>query len=160
MHLADSVEQWGRASLYGRDPKLHHYLRGLVLAAEGRYEEAAAQYRATIFSPSLGFTRANYELARCLKTLGRPNEAVAVLQPALRGVLDASNLYITRTEIHELLAQAFDSAGSRDSAAVHYRAVSNAWVRADPVFQARRVAADNWLARHAVQAQARRIRVN
>ena len=144
--LADSVEAWGRGSLYGRDRKAYHYLRGLVLAAEGRHEEAVRAYRAAIFSPSLGFTRVNYELGRCLLYLGRPLDAVAAVQPALRGEVDASNLYITRTELHELLAQAFSAAGARDSAAVHYRAVVKAWSRADPAFQARRNAARGWLA--------------
>jgi hypothetical protein len=57
-------------------------------------------------------------------------------------------LYITRTELHELLAQAFDRAKMPDSAAVHYRAVLKAWRRADPSYQPRRDAAQSWLARH------------
>jgi tetratricopeptide (TPR) repeat protein len=143
--LADSVETWGRGSLYGRDRKAHHYLRGLVLAAEGRHEDAVRAYRAAIHSPTLGFTRVNYELGRSLMHLGRPLEAVAAVQPALRGEIDAANLYITRTELHELLAQAFVAAGVRDSAAVHYRAVTKAWARADPAFHTRRAAAQRWL---------------
>ncbi|HSQ29771.1 MAG TPA: hypothetical protein VLN49_07975 [Gemmatimonadaceae bacterium] len=51
---------------------------------------------------------------------GDDARAIAVLQPALRGPLDASNLYVTCTELHELLAQAWDAAGARDSAAAHY----------------------------------------
>jgi tetratricopeptide (TPR) repeat protein len=146
--LADSVEAWGRRSAYGRDRKSHHYLRGLVHASAGRHEDAVREFREAIHSPSLGFTRVNYELGRCLLRLGRAREAVAALQPALRGEVDASNLYITRTELHELLAQAFDRAGQPDSAAVHYRAVVKAWQRADPQFQARRAQASAWLARH------------
>jgi DNA-binding SARP family transcriptional activator/TolB-like protein len=146
--LADRVEAWGRGSAYGRDRKAHHYLRGLVLAAAGRHDTAVREFQAAIHSPTLGFTRVNYELARSLLRLDRPREAVAALQPALRGELDASNLYITRTELHELLAQAFDRTGARDSAAVHYRAVVNAWARADTEFQPRRAAAKLWLARY------------
>ena len=146
--LADTVERWGRASLYGRDRKAHHYLRGLLLSAEGRHEEAVLAYRAAMHSPSLGFTRVNYELARTLMRLGRPAQAVAALQPALRGEIDASNLYLTRTELHELLARAFDAAAVPDSAAHHYRAVVKAWSRADPAFHARRDAAQRWLARY------------
>ena len=69
--------------------------------------------------------------------LGRPAEAVAVLQPARRGEVDASNLYITRTELHEALAQAFDALGRSDSATVHYRAVVKAWEKADAPFRDR-----------------------
>jgi DNA-binding SARP family transcriptional activator len=146
--LADTVETLGRASLYGRDAKLHLYLRGLISAAAGRHEEAVAAFRGAIHSPTLGFTRVNYELARSLLQLRRPLEAAAVLQPALRGEIDASNLYITRTVLHELLAQAFVAAGQPDSAAKHYRAVTRAWRRADQMFHERRERARAWLQRY------------
>lgn len=145
--LADSVERWGRASGYGRDPRAHHYLRGLLHAAAGRHEQAVVEFRAAIHSPSLGFTRINYELAKSLLRLDRPRDAVAALQPALRGAVDASNMYISRTELHELLAESFERAGERDSAAVHYEAVVRAWRRADPKYHARREQAAAWLAR-------------
>ncbi len=146
--LADSVEFWGRGSLYGRDRKTHHYLRGMLHAAAGRHEDAARDFRAAIHSPTMGFTRVNYELARCLIQLGRPREAIAALQPALRGDIEAGALYVTHTELHELLAQAFDRAQMTDSAAVHYRAVIKAWGRADREFWARRDSARSWLDRH------------
>jgi hypothetical protein len=73
---------------------------------------------------------------------------VAVVAPALRGEIDASNLYVTRTELHELLAQAYDGVGESDSAAVHYRAVVRAWANADEMFHGRRDAAREWLARY------------
>jgi hypothetical protein len=147
--LADSVEKWGNGSAYGRDRKAHHYLRGLGLAAAGRDEDAVREFRAAMHSPNLGFTRVNYELARSLLRLKRPREAVDVLQSALRGEVDASNLYVTRTDLHELLAQSFDAAGMLDSAAVHYRAVVRAWRKADPPFYARRTRASEWLNRYA-----------
>ena len=78
----------------------------------------------------------------------RAREAAAVVAPALRGEVDASNLYVTRTELHELLAQAYDRAGIRDSAAVHYRAVVRAWANADEAFHVRRDVAQTWLARY------------
>lgn len=146
--LADSVELWGRASLYGRDRKTHHYLRGMVHQAAGRHADAVREFQSAIHSPTMGFTRVNYELAKCLIRLNRPKEAIAALQPALRGDLDAGALYITRTELHEALAQAFDRAQMSDSAAVHYRAVTKAWARADREFWPRRDTARNWLARH------------
>ena len=146
--LVDSVEESGKRSAYGRDQKSHHYLRGLLFAAQHRDEDAVREFRAAIHSPNLGFTRVNYELAHALLRLGRPNEAAGPLQASLRGEIDASNLYITRTDLHELLAQAFDAAGQRDSAAAHYRAVVNAWRRADPAYHGRRARAAEWLARY------------
>ena len=91
-----------------------------------------------MFSLTYGYTRTNLELARALLALGRPRDAVAVLQPAFRGPLDASNLYVTHTELHEMLARAFDAAGERDSAMTHYRWVVAAWRNADPEFRPRR----------------------
>jgi len=146
--MADSVEAWGRGSLFGRDQRLHHYLRGKLHALSGRHEDAVREYEAAMFAPSVGFTRVNYEMARSLVMLNRPREAVAVLQAALRGVMDASNLYVSRTELHEFLAESFDRAGMIDSAAVHYRAVVRAWRRADPMFHPRRDQAAAWLVRH------------
>jgi DNA-binding SARP family transcriptional activator/TolB-like protein len=146
--MADSVERIGRRSLFGRSPLLHHFIRGLLLADQGRHAEAVEAFRRAVISWSDGFTRINFELARSLMVLGKPQEAIAALQPALRGALDASNLYLTRTEIHELLAQAFVAAGQRDSAAAHYRAVVEAWEKADAQFQPRLQAARSWLAAH------------
>ncbi|HUQ80649.1 MAG TPA: BTAD domain-containing putative transcriptional regulator [Gemmatimonadaceae bacterium] len=148
LRWADTVEYWGKRSLYGRDTRLHHYLRGMVHVAGGRDDQAIDELRQAIFSATLGFTRVNFELGRALMRRGRASEAVAVVAPALRGEIDSSNLYVTRTELHELLAQAFDRAGMPDSAAKHYRAVASAWANADPEFHARRDAARAWLARH------------
>ena len=87
-----------------------------MFVARRRDEEAVREFQAAIHSPNIGFTRVNYELARALLRLGRPADAVDTLQSSLRGEIDASNLYITRTDLHELLAEAFDRAGQRDSA--------------------------------------------
>jgi tetratricopeptide (TPR) repeat protein len=141
--LIDTLERVGRWSSYARDRRMHHYARGLVWDARGRPAEAVAEYRQAPTSLLFGYTRINYRLAQDLIALGRPAEAIATLQPALRGGLEASNLYITHTELHELLAQAFEAAGRRDSAAAHYRWVAIAWRDADPSFRARgRLAAD------------------
>jgi len=133
----------GAQSGFGRDHRLHHYVRGRLLSARGRRGEAIEVLGAAISSRNLGYTRTNYELARVLLATGRPREAITILQPALRGPFEASNMYVTRTEIHELLAQAWDSLGSGwpqlDSARVHYAAVVQAWRRPDRVF-ARRAA--------------------
>jgi len=143
--LADTAAYWGARSLYGRDQRSHHFLRGLLLAAQGQDAGAVDEYREAIFSPSLGYTRVNLELGRALIRLGRGAEAVPVLQAALRGEVDASNLYVTRTELHEVLGDAFRQAGQVDSAAVHLRAVVRALAGADRTFSARRIAAERWL---------------
>ena len=92
------------------------------------------------------FTRTNFELGRIYLRMKRPRDAVAILQPALRGAIDASNLYVTRTELHELLAQAWDAAGNLDSAAVHYAWIAKAWSAADPALAPRLNAARTRLA--------------
>jgi tetratricopeptide (TPR) repeat protein len=153
--LADSIESAARASAYGRDRRLHHYVRGLLLRARGEPESAVVEFRRAIFSLTEGYTRDNYELARTLLSLHRPKEAIAVLQPALRGSMQASNSYITYSEIHELLAQAFDAAGRSDSAATHYAYVVRAWPAADPDFRARFLAARERLAALRPHAAAR-----
>jgi DNA-binding SARP family transcriptional activator len=139
--LIDSVQSLGLRSGIGRDRRLHHYVRGLMLVARGNDVGAAVELRRSILSQNFGYTRANYELARALMRLGRPAEAVAVLRPALRGGVEASNLYVTRTELHELLAQAWEATGARDSAAAHYRIVAGAWARADPALRERQTLA-------------------
>jgi hypothetical protein len=45
------------------------------------------------------YTRTNVEMAKSLLELGRYGDAIAILEPALRGSLEASNLYVTHTEI-------------------------------------------------------------
>lgn len=153
--LADSIESAARASAYGRDRRLHHYVRGLLLRARGDRESAVVEFRRGIFSLTEGYTRDNYELAQTLLSLHRPSEAIAVLQAALRGSMQASNSYITYSEIHELLAQAFDAAGRSDSAATHYAYVVRAWPAADPEFRARFLSARERLAALRPRAAAR-----
>jgi tetratricopeptide (TPR) repeat protein len=139
--LADSAEAIGQGSNWGRDPRLHHFLRGLLLQREGRHAQAVEAFRRAVLSTTDGYTRINLELARSLMALGRQNEAIAILRPALRGGVDGSNSYVTHTELHEALAQAFELANQPDSAAAHYRAVERAWRHADPPFAERYAAA-------------------
>jgi Flp pilus assembly protein TadD len=109
----------------------------MLLVARGRDAEAVEELREAIHSPTNGFTRINYELGRALLRLDRPAEAVPVVRAALGGGIDGSNLYVTRTELHELLAQAFERLGQADSARVHYGAVVRNWSRADLAYQPR-----------------------
>jgi DNA-binding SARP family transcriptional activator/tetratricopeptide (TPR) repeat protein len=104
--LADQVERWGRMSSYGRDSRLHHHVRGLLLRARGDLHGAERELRAAIYSTTAGFTRTNMELASVLVDLGRPAEALPLLEAALRAPLDGPALYVTRTELHEMVARA------------------------------------------------------
>jgi len=135
--LADSIRVLGSGSGFGRDQRLFHHARGLLLAARHDDAGAIAEFQRAVYSLSGGYTRTNYALARLLLRNSRPREAVAVLQPALRGSIDGSNIYLNRTELHELLAQAWDAAGTKDSAAAHYAVVARAWSAGDPPFRAR-----------------------
>ena len=136
---ADSLQAAGQGSAFARDRRLHHHIRALLLARRGLIDDAIVEYESALYSLTVGYTRTNYELARLYLQKHRPREAVRVLQPALRGGLDGSNLYVSRTEIHELLAQALEESGAVDSAAAHYAVVARAWSAADPSLS-RRVA--------------------
>jgi hypothetical protein len=147
--LVDSIRAVGSRSVYDRDTKLHHFIRGLLFAKRGEREAAVREYRLAISSLTGGYTRINLELARTLIALNRPLEAVPVIRAPLHGGLDGPNLYLTRTETHEVLARAFEAAGRRDSALVHFRIVANAWKHADPLLKpryeyARSRVAGNW----------------
>jgi DNA-binding SARP family transcriptional activator len=138
---ADTIAAVGVQSASGRDQRLASYIRGLLLLARNDLPNATVAIRSSIYSLPAGYTRENYDLARIYLRLGRSRDAVAVLQPALRGKLDASNFYVTHTEIRELLAQAWDSAGRVDSAAAHYTWVAHAWEHGDPQYARRATAA-------------------
>ena len=139
--LADSAERIAAPSFFGRDPPLHNYVRGLLWLARGDTARAAESFKASIWSYTDGYTRANYELAKARLTLGQPREAIYPLQAALRGDLQSSNLYLNRTEVHALLARVFAAAGMHDSAAVHQRKVDQAWAHAEPDLPALRLRA-------------------
>jgi hypothetical protein len=135
--MADLVEQNGARSNYGRDPRLHHFLRGLILQHEGNHAAAVEAFRRSVHSLPDGYTRINVEMARSLIALGRTEEAVAVLRPAVHGGVDGGNTYATHTELREAMARAFERAGQVDSARVYWRMVEKALRRADPVFATR-----------------------
>lgn len=136
--LAESIATDASRSALGRDRLLPTYVHGLILEHSGQLSAAADSFRAAISSPSDGYTRVNYDLARTLLTLGRPREAIPWLQSALRGGLEASNYFLTRTEVQELLARCFASAGMADSARTHAAWVVRAWEHAEPEFAARK----------------------
>jgi tetratricopeptide (TPR) repeat protein len=135
--LIDTIRADGARSLLARDQRLHHYVRGLLLVARGEDEQAVEELRRAQVSSLAGFTRIQYELARALLRRNRPAEAVRALQPAVRGPLEGSNLYVTQTDLRELLARAWDAAGTRDSSLAQYRQVLHALQRADPALRPR-----------------------
>jgi tetratricopeptide (TPR) repeat protein len=154
---ADTIQYYGARTLYRLHRELHHHVRGLLLAARRRDEEAIAEFRQALWSPSSGYTRTNYELGRLLLRRGRAAEAVAVVAPALRSGVEATSYYVTHVELHELLSQAWDSLGSApsavlptgvsrsaavDSAVAHYTQVAQSWKNGDPPFAKRAVAAE------------------
>jgi serine/threonine protein kinase/tetratricopeptide (TPR) repeat protein len=130
--LVDTIRVVGARSALVRDQRLHHHARGLLLVARGEDNAAVEEFHRSVVSVGASYTRTNYELASALLRLGQSRAAVAVLQPAIPHSIEGTGLYVTRTELEELLAKAWDAAGGRDSAMVHYRVVANAWRNADP----------------------------
>jgi predicted Zn-dependent protease len=144
--LVDSVKRIGAASATGRDRLLYHHLLGLLFGAQHDWPAAEAEFRAAILSSTDGYLRTNLHLARVLMMEDRPGDAIHILQAAMHGPLDGSGMYVTRTELHEALGEAFRAEGRADSAAVHYRAVARAWAHGDPAFAARAAQARSMLA--------------
>jgi tetratricopeptide (TPR) repeat protein len=138
---ADTISELAARSLYGRDRHLPDHLRGLIWLARGNADSARWRLTAAVFSPTIGYTRTNLALGRVLLAEGHPREAAAVATAGLAEAVDGSAYYATRTELHELAAQAFDAADDPDSAVVHYTQVVRAWDHADPMFASRSAAA-------------------
>jgi predicted nucleic acid-binding protein len=86
-------------------------------------------FRRAVYSLTSGYGRINLELARGLLTIGEPREAIVVLGGVLRGPLDAANLYVSRTEVHRLLSEAYSAVNVPDSAALHAAWVERALSR-------------------------------
>lgn len=145
--LADSIELIGHRSLDARDPPMHQFVRGLLLAGAGHHEEAVREFRGAMVFPVNGFTRINYAMAQSLMAVARPQEAVIVLRAALASDLDDARASVTRTDLHALLADAFAASNLRDSAAVHYATVAREWRLADPSVARRYERANQFLLR-------------
>jgi DNA-binding SARP family transcriptional activator len=139
--LVDTIEAAGRRSAYSRDPRLHHFVRGLLHARARQQTSAAREFRSALDSPTAGYTRINYELARTLLAMNRPADGIPLIRAVLHGGIEGPGTYLTRTETHELLAQLFDAAGQRDSAVAHYAIVERSWRSADPFLKPRYEAA-------------------
>jgi DNA-binding SARP family transcriptional activator/TolB-like protein len=130
---ADSAAAWGARSTNRRDHLLIDHARGLLSIARHDTAAGIAALERAIYSPTSGFTRTNRELGALFLAQRRPADAVRVLGAALRsGTLESGSLYVTRTELHELIARAFDDLGKADSAAMHYQYVVKALAKSDP----------------------------
>lgn len=102
----DSVEYYGARSGLGRDQKLHHFLRGLLAKSRGNAVEAEREFVASVWSRSVGYTRANEEIARLRLAHGDRAGAVPWLEAGLRGAVEGSTLYVRRENLRALLRQA------------------------------------------------------
>lgn len=128
----DSVLAWAARSTSRRDVFLGSHATGLRLALRGDTAGAIAALESAIYSPTTGFTQTNRQLARLYMAQRRPQDAVRVLGAALRSpTMESGSLYVTRTELHELIAGAYDQLGMADSAATHYQRFVSAFARSD-----------------------------
>lgn len=131
-HLAARMDSLLVVSGSIRDPRPARYVRGLLESARGRYEAAYVEFGRASSRSNDGFGLPALERARTAMRLGRPREAVTLLQ---RLQLSTFHFYVTHTELHAALAEAWAEAGRRDSARAHLRAVARAWAGADPQVQ-------------------------
>jgi hypothetical protein len=138
--LIDTLQAIGGRSAYARDQRVHRYARGLLWRARGDTARAVAEWMRARLSPVETYFA--LPLTRGLLTLGRPREAAAVAEAALRGPLDSQNQYESRTAIIEALADALAAAGRRTDAARWYQFVAEAWRGADTPWAARGARAD------------------
>ena len=128
--LADSIEQIGARSYYGRDHLLHHHVRGLIAARAKRWGEAEERFSQARWG-AWGWTRSVVEEARAQMAQSRPSDAIATLRRAYAVPLDAMGRYVPRSELDYWMTLAFRSAGQRDSATVYAARVRTAWSAAD-----------------------------
>ena len=144
---ADSAAAWSGRSNSPRDSRLREHSRGLLLAARGDTAGAIAAFQRAIISPTTGFIQTNRALGTLFLNTRRPTDAVRVLGAALRSpTLESGSLYVTWTELHELIARAYDDLRMADSAATHYRHVVRALERSDAEAKPRYEAASRRLA--------------
>lgn len=134
--IADSLEALAGWSYYGRDWRLHHHVRGLLLARANRHEEAISEFQLAQWG-ELGFSRTLAEQARSEVAVGRPEEALQTLRRAYIVPLDAMGRYQPRTELDWLMVEAFRAAGRADSAVIYEQWVREAWAEADPEIRAK-----------------------
>ena len=133
--LADTLQVLTASPSMARSRLLPNYPRALLAMLRRKPEEAVPLLQAIPTSPITGPGMIPFALGEALLAARRPEQAIPVLQPLLRSYEGGPLL---RTSYHEALAQAWDGAGKRDSARVHWQAVTRAWARADTALAPRR----------------------
>lgn len=127
------VRDHGAFSGYARDQRLHHYVHGLRRAHAGQHAEAAAAFRQALFGAAGGgYPPVAVELGRALLASNRAREAIYWLEASIRGPVGAGGIWIWRTEVHELLALAYERTGQRERALEQYHIAHEALQSADP----------------------------
>lgn len=129
--IADSLEQVGPRSYYGRDWTLFHHVRGLIDMRGKRYADAEREFRASRWGYA-GWTRTVAELAQAQLAQGHARDAIATLRRAYASAPDAMGRYLPRSEVDLRMSNAFAAAGMADSARVYRGYVERAWAQADP----------------------------
>ncbi|HET9294546.1 MAG TPA: BTAD domain-containing putative transcriptional regulator [Gemmatimonadales bacterium] len=125
---ADSASAWAGRAVKAREQGIAMHAQAMALLARHDTIGAMQTFERAIYSPTLGFTRTNYHLARLFLARGEPRKAAAILRPALQGFIGMAAF----TDLHELIAEAYDRLGQADSARVHWRWVAGALAHADP----------------------------
>jgi Fe-S cluster biosynthesis and repair protein YggX len=101
--LQDRIAQFRKMAHDDPDNELGHYRLGQLLAEGGQHEDAIASYRRTLeLSPQ--FSKVYQLLAQSLIDLGRPDEAIGVLQEGYR-VADERGDRMPRDAMGQMLVQ-------------------------------------------------------
>ena len=129
--LADTIETYGAASNLGRDNRLHHHVRGLLLAARGQDSAAVTEFRRAVFSMATRLhanERRDGEGAACASGVMPTRLRFSSRRFEVRSRPRISTRRIR--EIRLLLATAYAGAGRRDRANQELEWVRRAWAKA------------------------------
>jgi DNA-binding SARP family transcriptional activator len=142
---ADSADAWAHRNNIIREAAIALHARALHQLAGHDTVAAIRTLEQAMFSRTMGYTRSNLLLARLLLRRGDARRAADLLRAALRGSLGSSNFYVTHTELHETLGDAYASLGKADSARASWNWVSVALAHADSAAKPRYLSAINHL---------------
>jgi Fe-S cluster biosynthesis and repair protein YggX len=101
--LAERISQFRKMAQDDPDNELGHFRLGSLLMEDGQLEEAARSFRRTLeISPQ--FSKVYQLLGQCLIKMGRPGEAVPVLNEGY-GIAQGRGDNVPREEIAKLLKE-------------------------------------------------------